>query len=306
MKKVILLCTAWAPDYWESPKEAPYPKRKYTDLSDWETLSKNCPLPGIGIYIKQKNKDFRENPFVYLKITGMRYDENDKSPCFNFEPIKESSIESKILMEKLPPENQKLLFSAIDVFQLDKILNEIGEKPPEEWSKLIKLVIEPAEWYDYIGEYFLELKSGTLNDDEFEDRIADLLTALGFEVTQKGHKLRGEYPDGIAIFDNYGIVYDCKNTAEFTPTKDDIRALEKYLNDEKKVYEDYSLYPAFIAKSFKEHLKPIIFYFSVEDLLYLLYKKLKMGFKFNLSPFKKILSNNMSLNTKTIDNEWLK
>jgi len=54
MKQVILLATDWASDYWESNKEAPYPKTKYTELPGWEELSKNCPLAGLGIYSKLK------------------------------------------------------------------------------------------------------------------------------------------------------------------------------------------------------------------------------------------------------------
>ena len=50
MKEVLLLATAWTSDYWESDKEAPYPKNKYTDLTGWDDLSKRCPLPGIGKY----------------------------------------------------------------------------------------------------------------------------------------------------------------------------------------------------------------------------------------------------------------
>ena len=70
MKKILLLATVWQPDYWESDKEAPYPKHKYTDLPEWDDLSKSCSLPGIGRY----SKDFSQNTFVYLKIMGMKYD----------------------------------------------------------------------------------------------------------------------------------------------------------------------------------------------------------------------------------------
>jgi len=143
MKRVILLATAWASDYWESGKEAPYPTRKYTQLSRWEELSKNCPLPGVGIYIKQKKNDFTSIPFVYLKIIGMRYDSNNQQPYFNFSVIKKSSKESKSLTDRLPSENKKL-FSTINADQLIKILNEIDEKPP-------KLVIEI---YKVIAKFF--------------------------------------------------------------------------------------------------------------------------------------------------------
>jgi len=38
MKKILLLATVWQPDYWESDKEAPYPKHKYTDLPEWDMI----------------------------------------------------------------------------------------------------------------------------------------------------------------------------------------------------------------------------------------------------------------------------
>lgn len=305
MKKVMLLATAWTSDYWESDKEAPYPKTKYSFLTGWEELSNNCPLAGLGIYIKQKGKDFTKMPFIYLKITHMRYDINTESPFFTFKVIQKSSTESESLTDRLSSESPKL-FSAINAGQLIKILNEIGEKPPKEWLDLIELVKTPVDWRDCIGKHFLELKSGTLSNDEFEDRIADLLTALGFDVTQKGHKIKGEYPDGIAAFeDEYAIVYDCKNAVDFNPTAEDKRALEKYLNDEKKARRERYIYGAFIAKSFGGMQKDV-FYFLVDALLYLLYEKLTIGSKFSLSPFRKILYNNLSVSIETIDKEWLK
>jgi hypothetical protein len=112
MNRVIILATGWTEDYWGAEKEAQYPKTRYTELPDWEELSKHCPLAGLGVYITQKGKD---------------------------------------------------------------------------------------------------LRSGNLGNEEFEDRVANLLTALGFNVRQKGYKSRGEYPDGIAFLDDqYSVVYDCQ------------------------------------------------------------------------------------------------
>jgi mRNA-degrading endonuclease YafQ of YafQ-DinJ toxin-antitoxin module len=304
MKQVILLATDWDPNYWESNKEAPYPKRKYTELPGWEELSKNCPLAGLGIYSKLKKNDLTKIPFVYLKIIGMRYESNTHEPHFNFELIKKSKTESKRLIDRLPEENKKL-FSAIEAGQLIKILYEIGEEPPKEWFELIELVRTPVSWEEYIGKYFLKLKDVNISNSEFEDIVAKLLNALGFDITQKGHKIEGEFADGIAAFENdYAIVYDCKNIYDYIPTANDKRALEKYFNDERKVRKEKYLYKAFIAKSFGEAQRDI-FYLSVDSLLYLLYKKLTMGSKFTLLPFKKILDNNIMLTIKIINKEWL-
>lgn len=259
MKKVLLLATGWQPDYWELDKEAPYPKTKYTNLPEWDDLSKSCPLPGIGRYIKQKDKDFSPNAFVYLKIMGMRYDLSTKQPYFNFKTLTKSKMESHILNGKLPSDNRKL-FSAIEPEKLVRILQDIGEEAPEEWKKLIEIKEEIIHWRDYLGKYFLEIEEMVLSNDEFEDRIAVLLNALAFKTDQKGHKIIGEYPDGIVSFGNdYAIVYDCKNTQNFFPCAVDERAIKKYLDDEKKIRSERNIYCAFIAKSFKEEKGRIFF-----------------------------------------------
>jgi hypothetical protein len=204
----------------------------------------------------------------------------------------------------LPSENNKF-FSAIEAGQLINILKQIGEEPPKEWLDLTKLDAISVDWRDWIGKYFLELKTGSLSDNEFEDRIFCLLTALGFHVTQKGHIIEGEYCDGVATFESeYAIVYDCKNTVDFIPSAENKRALDKYLGDEKKTRKEKYLFSAFIAKSFGERQRDV-FYFSVDAMLYLLYKKLIIGSEFSLSPLKKILTNNMSVTIETIDKEWL-
>lgn len=306
MKRVLLLATGWQLDYWELDKEAPYPKTKYTDLSEWDDLSKSCPLPGIGIYIKQKGKDFSQNPFVYLKIMGMRYDLTTKQPYFNFKTLTKSKIESRILEGKLSSDNRKL-FSVIEPEKLFKILQDIGEEPPEEWKNLMEIEEEIIHWRDYIGKYFLDIEQqSTLSNNDFEDRVAVLLNALGFKVVQRGYKIIGEYPDGVASFGNdYAIVYDCKNTQNFLPSAQDKRTIEKYLDDEKKIRNERNIYCAFIAKSFKEQSRRNILYLSINSLLYLLYKKLSLGSKFTLSPLKKILDNFIALEKDTIDKEWM-
>lgn len=304
MKEVLLLATAWTSDYWESDKEAPYPKTKYTDLPGWDALSKSCPLAGIGRYIKQKGKDFSSNPFVYLEISGMRYDDSTKQPYFNFRTLKNSNTRSAILETKLLPINRKL-FSVIDAGELMKILRDVGESPPEEWKRLIEIKEEKSFWKDYVGKYFLEIEDRTLSDDELEDRVAALLNALGFRVDQKGHTIVGEFPDGIASFEeNYAIVYDCKNTQNFSPNAENERAIKKYLDDEKKVRSEQNISCAFIAKSFKEESRKDIFYLPINSLLYLLYKKLRIGSNFSLSPLKKILANYFQLTSETFDKEW--
>lgn len=304
MKKVLILATGWSNDYWEFDKEAPYPKTKYTGLEGWDDLSKSCPLPAIGRYIKQKGNDFSLYPFVYLVIIGMRYDVNTRQPYFKFETIAKSKTESRKLEHNLPSVKRKL-YSAMKYEDLIEILQNLGEQPPEKWSNLARVAEERIQWKDYIGKYLLQGRDRVLSNDEFEDRVAALLNSLSFKVSQKGHKLPGEYADGIAAFArDYAIVYDCKNTDDFIATSEDERAIRKYLEDERKIRDEDNIYCAFIAKSSKTEVKRGNFYLPMDSLLYLLYKKLVLGAEFSLSPVKKILDDFLPFNDKIIDKEW--
>jgi len=305
MDKVIILCTAWKEDYWETPKEAPYPKRQYTELPEWDNLARNCPLAGLGVYIKQRvsreERDYRDRNFVYLRINGMRYDKNTKQPFFNFEPISASRVSSKKLLEQLPLTR---LFSAIKIEELLSILEILGEKPPDRWLELTKVEKITWSWRDYVGLYFLELIDRDLSDREFEDRIATLFRALGFKVNQYGHTVVGEYPDGEAwLDDDIVLVYDCKNSHEFTPSAEDRRKLEQYIRDARDKYKDKEVYGIFVAKSFGTTQTSYLF-FPAGALVYLLYKKISLGNTFTLAPFRKIIRKKEYLDQTLIDNEW--
>jgi len=300
MKKILVLKTFWKKDYWERAKETHYPRRSYKELEDWEDLEKMLPLPGLGVYIRGKSHDYSREFFVYIKVKGMRYNENGE-PYFDFEPIGKSHTTSTKLLKRL---SGKALFFSITPKEVFQILEDLGEEPPREWLDLLKEE-KKIIWGGWIGGYFLDLEEKEMGNNEFEDRVADLLKAIGFNVIQKGHKLRGDFPDGIAWVDDYYIVYDCKNQEQYAPTEDDIRAIKKYLEDERKRNgEENKYYPVFIAKSTRIYIKKDVFCIPISSLLYLLYKKLYLGSKFKLGPIKKILDDKNQLTIETIDKEW--
>jgi len=309
MCKVLLLATGRRRTYWNSPDEADYSRRSYRDLPEWESLARNCPLPGIGIYIKQKQNDFSSQYFVYLKVKGMRYDLINETPYFDFEPVGQSNTPSSGLVDKLG--GSVPLFSAKDCSEILTVLQALRETPPSAWKDLLSPEQNTTSqarytWEDYIGKYFLDIKDTNISNNEFEDRVCALLTAIGFEVEQRGHRVPGEYPDGLAFIDEeYGLVYDCKNSSNYRPTTDDNRAIRKYLEDEKKANRSKTLFPVFIAKSFASNDEKDIHHLDIEALNYLLYRKICLGSKFNLSRIKKLLDNKVTLNRDIIDKEWL-
>ena len=304
VNRVIILCTAWSEDYWETHREAPYPRRRYTELPEWNNLAGSCPLAGLGVYIKQRvsgeERDYRNRNFVYLKINGMRYD-NTGQPCFSFEPLRTSKVSSKKLLEQLPSLS---LFSAIKTEELLHIFEIWNEQPPQEWVELTKVERVAKSWRDYVGQRFLDLIDRSLSNTEFEDRVAELFKALGFKVIQFGYKVVGEYPDGEAFIDeDVVLVYDCKNVEEFMPNAEDRRKIEQYANDARSKYKNKEVYEVFVAKSFGGAQESYLF-FPVSALVYLLYKKISLGRAFTLAPFRKIIRRRKYLDQTLIDSEW--
>jgi len=305
MNQVILLTTRWSRNYWESTQDAPYKWDVINNgLSNLTDLAKSFPLPALGIYGKGKQEDYSDRNFVYIRIQGITADDKPANGLFHSEPVKPSSTSSNVLRSKLP---DRRLVAVIETDTLLKILNEIGEQPPTQWLQMVTrevVSIKTPSWRDYLGHYFLELESGNMGDNEFEDRIARLLTALGFKVTQKEHSIQGACADGIALHEDIGIVYDCKNTQSYTPTESDVRALKQYTNDEMTLHSEKTLYSAFISRDFQSPPRQDTFHLRVEPLLYLLWVKLVKGSEFNLNPHKLILQKRRELNRETIDEYW--
>jgi len=289
---VLILYTFWAPDYWDKRREAPYPKRSYEELSNWNDLEKSLPIPGIGVYMKHREKDYRQRSFVYLRIKGMRYNEL-REPYFDFEPIRRGEKTSAALLDRI---GQHKLFELRPLDQVTEILKGLGEEPPSDWLKLAKEGVE-EDWRSWIGSHFLRAESDVSND-AFEDIISDIFRAIDFSVEQMGHKLHGNNPDGILLppppYD-FAIIYDCKNSWEYYPNEDDKRALEDYLTKQKvEVKARYrhitDVYSCFVAKSFDPAISSASevgsdILLDLRSLLYILYKRVRIGSKFTLGPF---------------------
>jgi len=104
--------------------------------------------------------------------------------------------------------------------------------------------------------------------------------------------------------DDIVVVYDCKNISDYVPSAEDRRKLKEYIENAKLKYVDKNIYGVFIAKSFADTQKGDTFYFPISSLVYLLYKKMVLGRKFDLAPFRKIFARKDRLSRTLIGNEW--
>jgi hypothetical protein len=298
MAEILVLCTYWEADYWENDKEAPYPK---TSIKPIRHLKNTLPLAGIGVYTKGKDRDFTAQPPCFLIIKNIT--ENEKGePQFDFHHVsKMQDITSSMFLNEIGIRN---LFFTVSEEKVLPVLEKFGITPPPEWQKLLEAKPPPSSsWLDWIGKRFKDILQ-TISNNEYEDRIAEIFQALGFEVEQQGHKKEGEYPDGIAYSKDFAIIYDCKNRSSYFLNANDKRAMTKYVQTAKKRIEGQKeigkVYFAFVTHSYdkvesisdieKETASKGLLLTS-ETLLYLLFKKLSLGRSFYIAGFEELISN---------------
>lgn len=310
MPKILLLYTNFGPPYWDREgKPARYTKRSFTQLRDWHELKKSLPVPALGIHFNK----YKDLPFSYMTVIGMEYDDQG-FPTFDYRCIQKSERASAQLLEKLHNPAIGTLFEARDATVVLSLLTDLGEQPPQEWVTLLssKQTLPTLEaWREWVGQHFLHLLDPGISNDDFEDVIAEIFRALGFEVNQMGHKRVGSYPDGTLVppTADFAIVYDCKNTDNYYPTAEHQRALAEYLEKEGKRLQEQkrvrSVYSMFIARSFAQaELKGAHIFISADDLLYALFKRLRLGKDFALTAFDDLAKRNGRIDRQFMDREW--
>lgn len=300
MTEILVLCTYWEPDYWDTDKIAPYPKRTIKPI---QHLKNKVPLAGIGIYTKGKDRDFTAQPPCFLIIKNIT--ENEKGePQFDFHHIsKMQGITSLTLLNEIGIRN---LFFSISEEKILRALEKLSIKTPPEWQKLLEAKAPSTpSWLDWVGIHFQDITQ-TISNNEYEDRIAEVFTALGFDVEQLGHKKEGEYPDGIAYTKDFAIIYDCKNRTNYFLNASDKRAIIKYVQYAKPRIEERrkieKIYFAIIAHSYDkvENISDIEketsskgFLLTSEAMLHLLFTKISLGPAFLLADFQELISNHV-------------
>ena len=301
MAETIILTTNWGYNYWELKKPAKFPSTNISErIPNWRDLKEKCPLPAIGLYTDQ----FTDKRFDYILIKGITAD-TDGTPYFEYDFISKGFKESCFLEAKINRRKGKFYY-AVESSLLLESLASLDQRAPQIWMDLLEKKQSHFEWSALVGQYFLDLKEKSLGNEDFEDRTAALLTAIGFDVVQKGYTRQGAFPDGVASYGtDLGLVFDCKNSVSYYPSAEHNRALASYYKDEKRVYRDKEMFPCFIPKSSSANHVGDNFILPIEPWLYLLSKKLKMGSKFKLEPLKNILINKVAFTQKNIDDFWV-
>lgn len=297
MREILILCTWWGKGhYWEEDKVAPYPGRTIEPV---QHLKNALPIAAIGAYIKGRGQDFTHCSPCFLNVKNI--EENERGvPQFHIHFI--SKMKGITSYEFLNEIGEKSLFSSTSQEKILEVLDKFGIQLPAEWKMLLEEKIRPS-WLDWVGLRFQEIRQ-PISNPEYEERVAEIFSALGFEVEQMGHKREGEYPDGIIYARDFAVVYDCKNRSNYFLDAKDKRAMIRYVNYSKRRIEEQRdinrVYFAFIAHSYTnvKHISDIEketstkgLLLTSEALVYLTFKKLSLGRSFLLADFEELISN---------------
>ncbi|AWR96154.1 hypothetical protein DFR86_00400 [Acidianus sulfidivorans JP7] len=295
--EVLILTTDWEVDYWDKDRLARYTS---VDAKSITHLVGKTPVAGIGVYSKIRRRDLSNLEPSFLVVKGININEIGE-PYFDIHYIdKMHGIKSKEFLREI---GERKLFFTLPAERVLEILKQFNISPPAEWLELLRSTKKTNDWKDWIGRHFLGiLDKSSIGNEEFEDRIAEIFKALGFEVEQLGHKIKGEYPDGIVYWGDYAIIYDCKNRENYYLNADDKRALKEYVENYKKKLQqskNIRIFFAIIAHSFENFDDKIAeieretltkgVLFTSNTMLYLLYKKLALGVNFSLNDFEKLI-----------------
>lgn len=311
MSKVLLLYTNFGPPYWSREgKPAKYTKRSFRKLPDWNELQRSLPIPALGIHFG----DFSYLRFSYMMVIGMEQDDRE-IPTFDYQCVGESGATSDQLLRTLRDPQTGTLFETRESATVLNMLNTLAEQPPQEWLDLLggtKPQVPAESWRDWIGQRFLRLFDTKISNDDFEDIVAETFRALGFEVVQMGHRRPGSYPDGtlVAAPSDFAIVYDCKNSSNYYPIVEHQRAISDYVQKEGKRLQEQkrvrSVYSAIVARSFAQaELVGADIFVSAEDLLYALYKRLRLGKDFTLTAFDEVTKRSRRMDKRFMDQAWV-
>ena len=305
----IILATRWQPGYWQQGGTAPFSGALAGTIPQvMDIINDNCPIVGIGYYKRSPNPvgaTGNEN-FEYIKINGITQN-GPADFSISYEFIRTSNTQSNILSQHIPGlyflfydnNNENILINILHLLHED--IPVIIEPPIINVPPVI--IIPPVTyWHNYIGNYFLELRNNGLGDGDFEDRVYKLLVALGFDVKQEGHTTPGAYPDGTITIQNYKLIYDCKNRDNYFPVQADVNQMTNYINNNNMQFPNFQNRGIFIARNFGNiQNRHNYFYYKVDDLLYLYFKKIILGNNFNINSLLLVVNQNVDINPQNID-----
>jgi len=293
-------------DIWEHNGIAPF----NSEFISTEILnySNKCPLQAIGFYSgTQGNKKIS-----LLEIQQVNQNlglSNDIQIYFKFiEKLEINSNDFDIEVSKFSPYR---LLTIIGILKINEILNKFGCKDIQKRQHDEENIL-PLKDYEkkYLSNHFNSPKDWI----EFEKFSSILFNILGFQIFIEGHKSDKKrvadlycYSPPIIKDERICLIVDCKNQDDYFINAADERAMKEYIIDKKTIspqegIKSENIIFLFLANFFSRNTflkvqeiskttNTFGALLSMQNLLFLVEKKLRMGFRFYLEYFPKLFKN---------------
>jgi len=290
-------------DIWEKDGIAPFNSTYVkTEILKY---SRKLPLRAIGFY--SGTQDNKKISLLEVEQINQNLElPNDIQIKFKF--IRKLELISKNFDIEISKSSSKLLL-IMDDSRVSNILNKFGIEPGQTVKSR---EIQTIKYYDkkYLNPEFYYPKSWI----EFEKVTSEVFNMLGFQVKVEGHKKEKKrladiycYSPPIIRDNRILLIIDCKHQDNYFINTADERAMKEYIVDKKSIIEQEGVKPEnllflYIALGFSKdsYLKVQEISISTnsfgallnrDNLLFLLEKKLRMGYKFYLEYFPKLFKN---------------
>jgi len=291
---MILLKTKTFVDIWEKNGIAPF-NSSYIGEQILK-YSEKCPLEAIGFY-SERQKDKKISLLKIYRIEKTYEKLNDIKVHFEF--VKKINIRSEDFEKKLSSH----IYGLVSIIDSKIIYNVINGKNKDKKNRKEYNI-------NFLNDFFYS----QFNWKEFENICAILLNILGFEVKLKGHTKEKERVADIYCYsppfvkeNRICLIIDCKNIEKYFINASDERAMKEYILDKKMIssqegIKQENIFFLFINISYSDkslqklqeiskETKTFGAVITLQNLIYLVEKKLKMGYKFYLEYFPKLFKN---------------
>ncbi len=311
MKPIIILKTNQTNDYWYESREVHYPRLMSYDFL--KEASDNLPVPGIGLYV-DRHRDGRLEKLSHLepallRITNIRKDESGKTHIKVELVARVREVRSSDLDRLLGADRW---ITAVSRNVWSQAQRELSIRPPRDWSHMLEVSEARPICHKFLGSRYLALLELDVDYVKIQEVVADVMTAIGFDVTRLSHIEKNETnPDGFACTPpgerfGYWFIYNCKSTPFHLPPEAVFRT-KSYLARYKKELPTLKAVPAasarfmFVAPGFEaeseteRNLAEIErktgargCLITLEALLLVMTRRLQLGYRFTLGDFDKL------------------
>ncbi len=271
------------------------------------SFSKKCPLLSLGFYSGEQG----DKNVSLLRITNIDNNLNLSNDIqIKFEFIKKIDINSNEFDYEISKIFSNKILIIIPENSLTKILSKFGYKLNLKETNREKIIPPTNYTQNYLNNSLLSFKDW----QDFEKKTSKLFNMLDFEVKFEGHKQQKKRRPDFYCYTpprlenvKYCIVVDCKYQEDYFINAADERAMTEYINGKKTIIAQEGiqvdkLYFLFLALSFSPDTKIKLHEISQEtkcfgallslnNLQFIVEKKLRMGYKFYLELFPKLFKN---------------